>query len=304
MHAHDVDAKRLSVHMGELQRAHVLQNRVIQELEEGLGRMPLIKSTVRKQEKVIAGLEDLLRKAVQQVKCMRDAEETLRRERQSVEDRLAEADRRAADAEQRVVASDHCVASYKARLQAAYALAPVVQAGGVEDQQLAAAQPAPVQSKQHPKRAEVVQQGEPDDLTVSDTTGESVKVLELEQKLHSEQRECEDLRRQLEGEQADKETLRRQQANAIRESSTMQRNVAELEQQLVQLRQQVATAASDTEALKAKADASDAAAAAADSDLAYVRLPAPVIHCIGRLRSAVQSAHGNECLTILLLLHK
>ena len=161
MHAHDVDSKRLSARMGELQRAHVLQNRVIQELEEGQARMPLLKSTVRKQEKVIAGLEDLLKKTVQQVKCMRDAEVALRQAQQSAEAREAAVGRQLADAEQRVALADRSTADYRARLQAAQADAEAAQARSG-----AATQSVPQQQQVQQQQADPPQQQHAQELSL------------------------------------------------------------------------------------------------------------------------------------------
>lgn len=275
MHAHEVDSKRLSARMGELQRAHVLQNRVIQELEEGLGRMPLMKSTVRKQEMVIAGLEDLLRKAVQQMKCMRDAEIALRQERQSAEAQLAAVGQQLVETEQRVVLADRSAADYRDRLQTCHEEAQAAQA--IDG---AGTQPAPQQQQQQqrqtltetpqPKEAEPAQQRAQGDAGAPKAPLDSAKVGELEQQLKWEQRECEALQRQLEAERADGESLRRQQAEAARASEELRHNLFEMEQQLSELRQRVAIATSDAEAMKSRADASDAAAEAADSDLAQV----------------------------------
>jgi chromosome segregation ATPase len=267
MHAHDVDSKKLSAHMGELQRAHVEQNRVIQQLEEGLSRMPLLKSTVRKQEKVIAGLEDLLRKAVQQVKCMRDAEAALQRERQNAENRAVECERRAADAEQRASNSDRFAEECRARLQAATAQA---QAQFLQKSALDEQQGVPVALRSQAAQLDV--QGVAA-AGVHSASLDDAKIVELQQQLKWEQRECESLRNQLHGEQDDKESLRRQLTIAGRESEALRRTVTDLEQQIVELRQRVASAVSDAEALKRKADASDAAAEAADSDLAEVQSP-------------------------------
>eukprot|EP00892_Ulva_mutabilis_P005015 jgi/Ulvmu1/2886/UM146_0028.1 len=72
-HAHDVDAKKVAVHMGELQRAHLQQNRVVRELEDAVARVPVLKKTVRNQQQVIASLEGLLRRTVAQVKDLKAA---------------------------------------------------------------------------------------------------------------------------------------------------------------------------------------------------------------------------------------
>lgn len=266
MHAHDVDSKRLSARMGELQRAHVQQNKVIQELEEGLARMALLKSTVRKQEQVIAGLEELLRKTVHQVKCMRDAGESVRRERVNVEERLAEATKRAADAEQRAHWLDSSAAELKARLQ-------ILQAAETQEwQQQANPQQAVLQQSnvQQLQACPVQHQQHYSQDDAEDLSKRAEKIVELENQLRREQGECESVRRQLQAEQTEKELLRQQQDDAGRESEALRRKVSELQEQMAVQRQQAAAAASDAAALKLKVVASDAAAEAADSDLAHV----------------------------------
>lgn len=59
--------------MGELQRAHLQQNRVVRELEEAVARVPVLKKTVRNQQQVIVSLEALLRRAVAEVKELKAA---------------------------------------------------------------------------------------------------------------------------------------------------------------------------------------------------------------------------------------
>lgn len=68
---HEVETKKLAVHMGELQRAHLQQNRVVRELEEAVARVPVLKKTVRNQQQVIVSLEGLLRRAVVEVKDLK-----------------------------------------------------------------------------------------------------------------------------------------------------------------------------------------------------------------------------------------
>ena len=70
---HEVDSKRLAVSMGELQRAHLQQNRVVRELEDAVARLPVLKKTVRNQQQVIVSLEGVLRRTVAQVKELKAA---------------------------------------------------------------------------------------------------------------------------------------------------------------------------------------------------------------------------------------
>jgi hypothetical protein len=68
MHANGVDTRNLTVRMCELQQAHAAQNRHVQALEVAAAHTPLLKRTVHKQERVIEALEDLLKRAVVELK--------------------------------------------------------------------------------------------------------------------------------------------------------------------------------------------------------------------------------------------
>jgi hypothetical protein len=68
LHANGVDSRKLVARMCELQRAHAEQNRHVQELEDAAASAPLLRATVEKQERVVHGLEQLLKRAVGHLK--------------------------------------------------------------------------------------------------------------------------------------------------------------------------------------------------------------------------------------------
>jgi hypothetical protein len=68
MHASSMDTRSLTERMCELQQAHTQQNERLQIMASDLACIPMLKATVRKQERVIKALEELLKRAVEEVK--------------------------------------------------------------------------------------------------------------------------------------------------------------------------------------------------------------------------------------------
>lgn len=106
--------------MGELQRAHLQQNRVVRELEEAVARVPVLKKTVRNQQQVIVSLEALLRRAVAEVKELKAANTAA-----AVAVEAAAAARDAAEAAK----SSAEISAARARAKAESAMSPAVRAG-------------------------------------------------------------------------------------------------------------------------------------------------------------------------------
>ena len=74
MHAHQVDAHTLSTRMSALHEAHLAQTAMLRELEDTSAKVPVLKSTVKKQAQVIRQLESLLAKTVHELKSKKGAE--------------------------------------------------------------------------------------------------------------------------------------------------------------------------------------------------------------------------------------
>lgn len=64
MHAHGINARKLTARMCELQLAHSQQNERVHALQAVAEAVPTLKATVRKQERVIRTLEGLLKRTV------------------------------------------------------------------------------------------------------------------------------------------------------------------------------------------------------------------------------------------------
>ena len=57
LHAHSLDSHDLAARMDELQSAHATQSTRLQQLQALNAKVPLLRSTVQKQEQVICALE-------------------------------------------------------------------------------------------------------------------------------------------------------------------------------------------------------------------------------------------------------
>lgn len=68
MHAHGVDTHKLAARMAELQQAHAMQNEHVSRLEAAAASTPKLESTISKQGALIRALEELLRKAVEELR--------------------------------------------------------------------------------------------------------------------------------------------------------------------------------------------------------------------------------------------